>query len=212
MAKTTIFWNSENDQYLRENYGVIENKRISDKLGKSVSCIHNRARKLSLDKSFYMRKGLMCVKWTEEDTRILVKLHRKKTMSELGQILGGRSWHTIASRMRYLGLRKRMCNYEGKIWVRRTDTGSYQVRIFKDGKFRSYAQTLWNAHYGEVPRGKVVVTKDRNPLHCRDIGNLEIINQRLQLYRNNPRISDDEAIAHDLIAGIKDNLNIPRKH
>ena len=208
-----IGWTEEMEQFLRDNYGKLSAKDVGAAVGKSLFMVHKRAQKLKIEcDGAYIRNGRVCHKWSKEDLDLLIKHHRTKSATELGEMLKGRNWSTIAKKMQVLKLKKRMANYDGKVWIRKTETGAWQVKIFKDGRFQSYSHWLWRQHYGEIPKGKVIVTKDGNPLHCNHLDNLEMINRRLQLYKNNPRLTKDEAIAFDMIAEIKDNMNIKRNH
>ena len=208
-----IGWTEEMDNHLRENFGKIPTKELAAFLGKSGYATHKHAKTLSIPKKpSYIRNGKVCYRWTDEDTALLIREHRKKSTTELGVMLKGRNWATISKKMQALGLRKRMDHYEGKIWIRRTNTGSFQVKIFKDGRFQMYGRWLWEQKYGPVPKDKVIVSKDGNPLHCNHIENLVMITRRLQLLSNHPLLTKDEAIAYDIINGIKDNLNIKRRH
>jgi len=207
-----IKWTKEQDDYLRAKYCKVPADEIGDVIGKTADAIYSRAGKLSLrHQAAFTRGGKICHKWSADDVKLLIKWHRKKTQKELGKMFGDRSWHTVAKKMRDLGLTKRMAHYEGKVWIRKTQTGRLQVRIFTAGKMMSYAQWVWFKHYPEIPEGKVVVPKDGNPLHCRRIEDLTLISRRLQLYKNHPRLTAEEAVAYDLIAEIKDLHNIKRR-
>lgn len=207
-----IYWTKEQDDYLRAQYCKVPTSEIAAVVGKTADAVYSRAGKLGIQhRGSFVRKGKVCLMWTEADIKLLIRWHRKKTVKELGEMLGGRNWSTIAKKMRDLGLTKRMAHYEGKVWIRRTQTGRMQVRIFMSGRMMSYAQWVWLKHHDEIPEGKVVVSKDGNPLHCRRIEDLALVSRRLQLYKNHPRLTGEEAVAYDLIAEIKDLHNIKRR-
>lgn len=207
-----IYWTVEQDQYLLDSYGRVDTRDIAKRVGKSTDAVYGRARKINArGQAGYIRRGKECHFWSDEEIALLIKWHRKKTRKELGAMLRGRSIHTIAGKMYELGLKKRMAHYDGKVWVKRTVTGAFQVRIYKGGRMMSYAQWVWFKHHDEIPKSMVVVPKDGHPLHCRRIEDLLLVSRRLQLYKNHPRLTREEAVAYDLIAEIKDLHNIKRR-
>jgi len=73
---------------------------------------------------------------------------------------------------------------DGAVTLRKDKSGVayYYYRISK-AKWIPYHHKLWSDVHGEIPKGYIVVFKDRNTLNCK-LENLELITRRENMQRN----------------------------
>jgi hypothetical protein len=73
---------------------------------------------------------------------------------------------------------------DGAVTLRRDKTGvSYYYYRISKAKWMPYHHKLWIDVHGEIPKGYIVVFKDRNTLNCK-IENLELITRQENMQRN----------------------------
>ena len=73
---------------------------------------------------------------------------------------------------------------DGAVTLRRDKTGiSYYYYRISKAKWMPYHHKLWIDVHGEIPKGYIVVFKDRNTLNCK-LENLELITRRENMQRN----------------------------
>jgi len=201
-------FSSKEDKVIRKQFGKMRAQDIGAKLGRSRSAITFRAKLLGLSyqPSFIGKNGMLMKRWTDEDIEVLRHWYRRKSIAELCEMFD-RSKGQIVQKASKLGLKRQTPDYEGRILLERKKDGSVKrVQIIKGGLKKSYARHVWERHNGPVPPGKKVVTKTGNPLDCRRIESLELISHRMMMYRNSGQLTEDEAIAYDIIGDINQKL------
>ena len=77
--------------------------------------------------------------------------------------------------------------YNGCLSLRKKETGEqyYYTRI-SQGNWELYNRYLWKQEYGSIPKGMLIIFKDKNTLNC-VIENLEMISRVENLMRNRNR-------------------------
>ncbi len=96
--KTSHFWNDEDIEWLKTNYGKISiDLLVSHYNGKyTANAIHNKAGKLGLWKSKH---------WTEDEEKILIENYPIKTIDEISKLLPNRSRNGIMGKAKSMGLK-----------------------------------------------------------------------------------------------------------
>ena len=84
--------------------------------------------------------------------------------------------------------------YNGFITLRKTQRGEkyYYIRIVKR-KWELYQRYLWEQKYGLIPKGMLIIFKDKNSLNC-NMENLEMISKSENVRRNMNREKAIESI------------------
>lgn len=196
------------DDLIRAHYGKMPAQDIGVLMGRSRTAITIRAGRLGLSyqRQFPSWGGYVSKRWTDEEINALRKNYRRLPISELCKLFG-RTKDQLLKKASALGLRRRTPHYEGRIVVDTNRDGSVKrVYLMRDGKKIRYSRIVWERFHGPVPDGMRVVVKTGNPLDCRHIENLELISDRMSMLRNNPRLTEDEAIAYDIIGAIKQKI------
>lgn len=194
---------------IRDLYGQIPADKIGAQIGRSQNAVRRRAGVLGVNfqTTFPCRLGEhKARRWSEEDTALLKRWYRRKSIPELCAMFG-RTKGQLSQKACTLGLKRRTPHYEGRVVIDwHPDGGAKRVCIIKDGRKKSFAKHVWETHNGSVPAGKKVVVKTGNPLDCRRVENLELVSDRMMAYRNRGLLTEDEAIAYDIIGDIKQKL------
>lgn len=95
-------WTKDQIDFLKENYGIISNKEISQRLDKTISSIKHKAN----------REGIESPRsWTEEDLQYLRDNYKTKTYKELAKELG-RSKAAIDLKINRMGFVKSKYEYD----------------------------------------------------------------------------------------------------
>lgn len=203
-----IRFSSAEDLVIQNNYGKIPAHEIAAMLGKTRTSITIRAGRLGLAfrETFPSKNGFISKRWTEKEVTELHRKYRRTPVNELA-LQFGRTKDQIIQKASSLGIKSRIPHYEGRVIVSMNRDGTVRrVLHIKNGKKIRYSHTVWEKHNGPVPKGMCVSVKTGNPLDCRHIDKLELVTQRLHMLRNNPRLTEDEAIAYDLIGSIKQKI------
>lgn len=135
------YWQDEEIDFLKENYGKMDYKELIKKFKKSVKRIRTKANSLGLKKESFRY-------WTKKEEKILQKNYKKLTQKNLSRILG-RSCKAIGIKAYHLGLSENKREYmkhsqinHTKVWgfSRRSSNLNHLVkpRSFK----RAYAKLV----------------------------------------------------------------------
>ena len=201
-------YSAEEDEVIRDLYGKMPAWAIGEKIGRTRTAVSKRAVNLGLGfrRKFVGRGGAISTRWSDEDVALLRRWYRRKSVPEVSKMLG-RTRHQVVMKASKLGLRKRSPCYDGRVVLDKATDGSIRrVDIIKNGKKKSYAKHVWEKHNGPVPKGKKLMVRTGNPIDCRHVQNLELVSHRMVLFRNNPALTEDEAIAYDIIGDIRQKL------
>lgn len=179
------FWTKKEDQLMRKLYADTKTEEIAKMLGRSYCSVAGRASVLGLEKSEQFRES-------EKSGRILKfskrgELHRfPKGHTPANK---GRKWEeymspsAIAKSTATLfkkGALPHNTKYDG--YTRISREGYLEMRIEK-GKFELVHRLIWQQHHGKIPKGHIVVFKDKNPRNL-VIENLECIPRAENMRRN----------------------------
>lgn len=95
-----MFWNPKDLEVLRNNYGKIENKEIQLLLSKywTINAIKRKAQQIGVGKDR---------RWSREEEVILIQNYHTKSMSEIRNLLCGRSLSSILGKARVLNLKSK---------------------------------------------------------------------------------------------------------
>lgn len=196
------------DQLIREHYGKRPAREIGAMMDRSYTAVTIRAGRLGLSyqRHFPSHSGHVSTRWTEEEINALRKYYRVLPIAELCRKFN-RTKAQLLKKASLLGLRRRTPHYEGRVVVEMNSDGTVKrVSLIRNGRKVRYTRVVWERFNGPVPHGMRVVVKTGNPLDCRHIENLELISDRMAMLRNNSRLTQDEAIAYDIIGAIKQKI------
>lgn len=96
-----VRWNSNEINYLKENYGKKTNEEIAKYLGKTISSVQHKAEREGIKSSKY---------WTDDEIEFLKNNYKDMTYKELSNKLG-RSKSAIDIKINKLGFKKSNYNY-----------------------------------------------------------------------------------------------------
>lgn len=179
------FWTSEMDTLIKKMYPNTSSIEIAQRLNVSINAVYNRAFVLGLKKSkaFISQTAKNNIKFSE---------NAKKTQFKKGRISHNKGKKqseflspeaiekTKATRFKK-GHTPHNAKYDGHERV--SIHGYIEVRVSL-GKYVLKHRKIWQEHYGEIPKGSIIIFKDGNPLNC-VIENLELISREENVMRNN---------------------------
>ncbi len=155
-------WTIEEDCRLRSLYPVYSNGTIAILMDRSVSGIIGRAFKLNLRKSdaFRNRQRHTPEKFTKGHTPANKGRKREEYMP-------AESIRRCQATQFKPG--QRPATYKGGTLDRRDNT----LYVLRNGKRVALKRWVWEQHFGPIPKGMAICTKDGDPYNC-DISNLEM--------------------------------------
>lgn len=172
-------WTEDEVRLLRKLYPHVDAKIIARKLKRPVCSIYGKVHKLQLKKS---------AKWWKDKRAYWAKLLQRKGRPYRFKE-GHVTWNEGLKGLKFPGSEKgqfkkgqrsvRWNGYRnGMIVIIRDKTGRLYKRIrLRPGKWEYYQRYLWKKHRGPIPRGKLVVFKNRNSMDCR-LSNLILIDRK----------------------------------
>ena len=170
---------------IRKRYPHEPTKKIAEDLGLSLSQVYNRAHNMGLKKSdeynntadsgrFY--KGVRRYPNGEFKKGSIPHNKGKKMTPEVYQKVS----HTFFKKGQKPINRKE----DNAISIRTDTTGiGYKYIKLADSEWELYHRYLWKQHHVSIPKGHIVVFKDKNSMNC-TIENLEIISYKENMERN----------------------------
>lgn len=163
------------DAYLRKNYLVKAPQKIADEIGRSETFVKTRLRQLNLKipKSIILQRIA--------DSRIKpgnVPLNKGKKMPKA-------VYEKCKATMFKKGGQPANTKYDGCIVTRKAKRGErpYQwIRIAKK-QWKMLHVHVWENKYGPVPKGHVVIFRNKNTLDCR-LRNLKLVTRAEHMQNN----------------------------
>ena len=177
-------WTTEKENILKKLYPKTLSSEIAKKLNVSVRAVYNKALCLGLkkDKTFIAktaRKNALLngnLKKTQFKKGAVPHNKGKKQTEYLSPEAIEKSKVTRFKK----GNTPHNAKYDGHERV--TKDGYIFIRI-KKRKYILKHHKIWQEHYGEIPKGHIIIFKDGNPLNC-TIENLEAITRDENVIRN----------------------------
>ena len=165
-------WSKKETDTLREMYANYHTKEIAAKLNRTVSQIFNKANMLGLKKSEeYMRKYVYTI------TPNIATQFRKGVPAwnrgMKGLQIGGKETQFKKGQMPH--------NWKPEGSERIDKDGYLMIKV--NGKFIPKHRYIYEQHYGKIPKGLIIVFKDKNTKNL-DINNLEAIDREEHQRRN----------------------------
>jgi hypothetical protein len=168
-------------QYLIDAFPNTDTKIIAEKLKLTREQVYNKAYWLGLKKDKeYMEK---LIAREAAKLRILgenCRFQKGHTPANKGQKMSTDLYEKVKPTMFKKGHTPHNAKYDGH--ERITKDGYIEIRI-RLGKYILKHRHLWEQHNGKIPKGMIIVFKDKNKLNC-TIENLEIITKAENMRRN----------------------------
>lgn len=174
-------WTDDEIKLLKERYSHCQTKILAVELGLSERKIYNQAYKLGLNKSLEYLKSDNSGRLTAKDKRGLSTRfkhgHKSWNKGLKGICIGGKE--TQFKKGHFPHNTKK----DGQISIRNDEGKMYKYIRVSLGKWKPLHVYTWEEKYGPVPKGKIIVFKDRNTMNC-DPLNLELIDRQENMRRN----------------------------
>lgn len=168
-------------QYIIDNYANMPTKDIAEHVGLSISKVYAKAHWMKLKKSPEYMQAIL----EKEAQRLRIvgakcRYSKGHTPANKGQKMSAELYEKIRPTMFKKGSTPINTKYDGH--ERLSKDGYIEVRI-RQGKYKLKHRCIWEEHNGEIPKGHIVVFRDRNKLNF-DINNLELITLEDNMRRN----------------------------
>lgn len=221
-----IIWSPEEDQFLRDNFHVMNNMALAKALGRRLTNTRTRLYKLGL-------KRIELEFWTEEMIQFLRANYKQIGDTELAEIFTtkwpkNKGWHKkhIEKKRRYLKLKRSKAEikaiHEGhiengvyvegsrKAWQTRGVDPDGTIRFWRsnhrlvphikvDGRFVHWARHRYEQLHGPIPPGHNAIFLDNNPMNMDD-KNLGLVSDRELALRNTKAAS--QGLSDNYVAGM----------
>lgn len=173
----------QDDEIIRQMFHTHLLREIADRLNREMSSIFGRAKRLGLRLSdeekqrrvhIGIKKGWKKGRATQYKPGHVPHNKCKKPTAETIEKLKP-TWFPKGSTPH---------NYRPVGSVRKLKADGYlQIKLAKPKRWELLHRHVWRENYGEIPRGMIVVFKDRNPDNC-EPENLELITRAENMKRN----------------------------
>ena len=183
------FWTEEQTAWLIALFSDNQSADVAFALSMSVFRVNNKAYSLGLHKTpEYLASPLAC------------RLRRGDNVGAAYRFQKGQpAWNkgvphsTGVSRTRFK--RGQMPHNWKPVGHERINVDGYrEVKIAEPKLFAQLHRLVWLSNFGRVPRGKIIVFKDRNKLNC-DPSNLEAISRVENMRRNSYHLNYPKPVA-----------------
>jgi hypothetical protein len=179
-------------QYLIDAFPNTDTKIIAKKLNLTPSQVYNRAYCLGLKKD----KQYMADLLLREAEKLKVsgakwRFKKGHVSANKGQKMSTDLYEKVKPTMFKKGHSPHNEKYDGHEVY--TKDGYIKVRISK-GNYQLKHRVVWEQHNGKLPKGMIIVFKDKNKLNC-TIENLELISMAENMRRNTIHRYPEEIIS-----------------
>ena len=181
MIRTRKIWQDGDIEYLIKHYPNIPAKCLAKKMNRSISSVHGQAHKLKIKKSENFKESAwshIIVPGTK--TGVSYRFPKGNIPQNKGKKMSSEQYLKSAPTMFKKGLEPTNTKYDGH---ERIDKEGYVLIRIQKGKYVSKSRYIWEQVNGPIPKGMVLVFKDKNKLNVH-IENLELITNEENMIRN----------------------------
>jgi hypothetical protein len=172
-------WTPEEDKLLLEMFADSFTEEVAARLGRTYSSVAYRANALGLTKSIEV-KAKTRFQPGHSDPAGRFKPGHRPWNAGLKFYAGGRAVETRFKK----GHLPKQTLYDGAITIRSDKSGKPYKYIRKSlRKWEALHRVIWEEHYGPIPKGMIVVFKNRDTMDIRP-ENLELISRKENMIRN----------------------------
>jgi hypothetical protein len=175
-------WTSKEIEYLTQNYCNKFTAEIATELDRSVRAVYQAATVYGLRKSPEFMK--MALEREAEKLKVLGAASRFQTghtSHNKGQKMSKELYERVKVSMFKRGNEPHNMKYDGHERLDPKD-GYIYIRISK-GKYVLKHRLVWEQHNGPIPKGNIIIFKDKNKYNL-NIDNLQMITKRENMLRN----------------------------
>lgn len=178
---TRRFWSEHERKVMREKFADNYTETICHMLNRSYRSVCSQATLLGLKKS----KAFMKMELERQADRLRIvgvqsRYHKGREPENKGKPMPKEVYEKVKRTMFKKGNKPHNTNYDGH--ERISKDGYVEVRI-RLGKYVLKHRHIWEQANGKVPKGHIVVFKDRNPNNI-VLENLELISREENMQRN----------------------------
>lgn len=175
-----IKWTIEEDESLRRLYPNMSSLEVSQLMNRSLKSVYSRANILGVCKSEEFINSINSGRF---------KGGNKGKMFQFKK--GNQAWNKGLKGLQIGGVETRFSKgsqphntrHDGAISIRVEDGRPYQYIRISKGVWKPLHNHIWINTHGNIPKGMIVVFKDKNPLNC-VLENLELITRKENMARN----------------------------
>lgn len=175
-------WTSDELEYVRQNYANNYTKDIALAINRSSRAVYQAAINLNVRKSPEFIK--ISLEREAEKLKVLGAKTRFKPGNishNKGQKMSKEIYERVKVSMFKKGNEPHNTRYDGHERLDPKD-GYIYIRIRK-GKYVLKHRLIWEQHYGPIPKGNIIVFKDKDKYNL-NIDNLQMITKRENMLRN----------------------------
>jgi hypothetical protein len=175
-------WTNDELCYIKENYCNKYTIEIATKLNRSVRSVYQAANTLGLKKT----KEFMQIALERESQKLKIlgtntRFKPGHLTYNKGQKMSKEVYDMVKVSMFKKGNEPHNMKYDGHERICAKD-GYVYVRISK-GKYVLKHRLVWEQHNGPIPKGHIIIFKDKNKLNL-NIDNLQMVTLRENMLRN----------------------------
>lgn len=170
---------------IKRRYPHEPTKKIAEDLGLTLSQVYNRAHDMGLKKSDEYNNTLDSGRFPKGVRRSPATEFKKgMTPHNKGKKMNSEVYKKVSNTFFKKGNKPHNTKQDLDISIRRDTTGiEYKYIKLADSHWELYHRYLWKLHHGSIPKGHIIVFKDKNSMNC-TIENLEIITYKENMDRN----------------------------
>lgn len=170
---------------IQRRYPHEPTKKIAQDLGLTLSQVYNRAHDMGLKKSDEYNNTLDSGRFPKGIRRSPATEFKKGvTPHNKGKQMPSQVYEKVSHTFFKKGHKPVNTKQNLDISIRRDKSGAeYKYIKLSDSHWELYHRYLWKQHNGSIPKGHIVVFKDKNSMNC-TIENLEIITYKENMDRN----------------------------
>lgn len=175
-------WTNDELCYIKKNYCNKYTIEIATKLNRSVRSVYQAANTLGLKKT----KEFMQIALERESQKLKIvgtntRFKPGHSTYNKGQKMSKEVYEAVKVSMFKKGNEPHNMKYDGHERICAKD-GYVYIRITK-GKYVLKHRLVWEQHNGPIPKGHIIIFKDKNKLNL-NIDNLQMVTLRENMLRN----------------------------
>ena len=190
------------DEIIRHRYPYEKTQKIADDLNIKYSTVVNKAYRLGLKKTKHFMKSESSGRSNLIEGGTKFRFKKGHTPHNKGKKMSDNIYQKVKGTMFKKGHRPHNWKPDGTVLLR---SDGYLYYKISDGNWILYHQKIWMDVNGEIPKGSIVVFRDKNRMNC-ELNNLELITLTENIDRNTIR-----RYPEDVQQIIKLNAKLKRK-